>query len=113
MGEECAGGVVLTEKAASKIRELLLDAPNQNLALRVSAEPGGCCGPHYQLSLDDRQLADDLASEYFGVRVLTDPGSASLVAGATIDFVETSAQQGFTIDNPGLSGCGSCGGDCQ
>ena len=46
---------------------------------------------------------------FFGVNVVTDRMSAPYLAGATIDFVDTISQQGFTIDNPNAGGSCACG----
>jgi iron-sulfur cluster assembly accessory protein len=63
----------------------------------------------YQLALDDRDLDGDVAHEFFGVNVVTDRMSAPYLMGATIDFVDTIEQQGFTIDNPNAAGSCACG----
>jgi len=102
-------GVVLTEVAARKVADLVANEGEDNLALRISVAPGGCSGLRYQLALDDRALDGDVEHEYFGVRVVTDRMSAPYLAGATIDFVDTIEQQGFTIDNPNAQGSCACG----
>ena len=71
--------------------------------------PGGCSGLRYQLALDDRELEGDVAREFYGVKVVTDRMSAPYLMGATIDFVDTIEQQGFTIDNPQAQGSCACG----
>ena len=64
---------------------------------------------HYQLTLDDSELDGDVSAEWHGVKVVTDRMSAPYLAGATIDFVDTISQQGFTIDNPNAGGSCACG----
>ena len=102
-------GITLTEVAASKVRQLLENEGVDELALRISVAPGGCSGLRYQLALDDRDLEGDVAREFFGVSVVTDRMSAPYLMGATIDFVDTIEQQGFTIDNPNAGGSCACG----
>lgn len=102
-------GITLTEVAASKVRQLLENEGVDDLALRISVAPGGCSGLRYQLALDDRDLDGDVAREFFGVSVVTDRMSAPYLMGATIDFVDTIEQQGFTIDNPNAAGSCACG----
>ena len=102
-------GITLTEVAASKVRQLLENEGVDDLALRISVAPGGCSGLRYQLALDDRDLDGDVLREFFGVNVVTDRMSAPYLMGATIDFVDTIEQQGFTIDNPNASGSCACG----
>ena len=102
-------GISLTEVAASKVKQLLEAEGVDDLALRISVAPGGCSGLRYQLSLDDRDLDGDVVTDFFGVNVVTDRMSAPYLMGATIDFVDTIEQQGFTIDNPNAGGSCACG----
>lgn len=107
--EIAADGIVLTEVAATKVKDLLANEPDEELALRISVAPGGCAGLRYQLSLDERKLDGDVVKDFFGVQVVTDRMSAPYLIGATIDFVDTIEQQGFTIDNPNATGSCACG----
>ena len=104
-----ADGIILTEGAARKVADLAASEGEDNLALRISVAPGGCSGLRYQLALDDRELDGDIEKQWFGVRVVTDKMSAPYLSGATIDFVDTISQQGFTIDNPNAGGSCACG----
>lgn len=102
-------GISLTEVAAAKVKQLLEAEGVADLALRISVAPGGCSGLRYQLALDDRELDGDVVRDFYGVNVVTDRMSAPYLMGATIDFVDTIEQQGFTIDNPNASGSCACG----
>lgn len=102
-------GLVLTPVAAQKVKDLVANEDVDTLALRISVAPGGCSGLRYQLQLDDRELDGDVVSSFHGVSVVTDRMSAPYLAGATIDFVDTIEQQGFTIDNPNATGSCACG----
>ncbi len=77
--------------------------------LRLSVEGGGCSGFQYKFDLTDAAEEDDTVSETEGVRLLVDPVSLGLVAGATVDFVESLGGAAFKVENPNAaSGCG-CG----
>ncbi|MET8246931.1 iron-sulfur cluster assembly accessory protein [Streptomyces sp. NPDC005202] len=102
-------GVVLTDAAASRIRSLLEQEGRDDVHLRVVAQPGDCCGPSYQLLFDMRVLDDDIVQELRGIRVVVDRTSAPYLNAATIDFVDTTAAQGFTIDSPHAHGSCACG----
>ena len=106
---EQAGGVVLTDGAAAKVKHLLDQEGRDDLALRVAVQPGGCSGLRYQLFFDERQLDGDIRKDFGGVEVVTDRMSAPYLMGATIDFVDTIEKQGFTIDNPNAGGSCACG----
>ena len=106
-----ATGVVLTDPAAAKVRALLEQEGRDDLALRISVQPGGCSGLRYQLFFDERALDGDSVQEYEdgAVRVVVDRMSVPYLAGATIDFVDTIEKQGFTIDNPNAGSSCACG----
>lgn len=102
-------GVVLTEVAVQKVRSLLEAEGRDDLSLRIAVQPGGCSGLRYQLYFDDRDLDGDVENDYDGVKVVTDKMSAPYLSGASIDFMDTIQQQGFTIDNPNAGGSCACG----
>lgn len=102
-------GIILTQAAAGKVKNLLDQEGRNDLSLRVQVQPGGCAGLRYQLYFDDRALDGDIVSEFGGVKVVTDRMSAPYLIGATVDFVDTIEKSGFTIDNPNASGGCACG----
>src|ERR687897_481794 len=107
--QETAQGVVLTEGAAAKVKALLDQEGRDDLALRVAVQPGGCSGLRYQLFFDERSLDGDVVKDFDGVKVVTDRMSAPYLGGASIDFVDTTEKQGFTIDNPTATAPCACG----
>ena len=106
---ETAQGVVLTDQAATKVRNLLDAEGREDLSLRIAVQPGGCSGLRYQLFFDDRSLDGDKVHDFGGVSVVVDRMSAPYLGGAVIDFVDTIEKQGFTIDNPNATGSCACG----
>ena len=50
-----------TESAAAKVKELIQDEGNPDLALRVYIEGGGCSGFQYGFEFDENRAEDDLA----------------------------------------------------
>jgi iron-sulfur cluster assembly accessory protein len=101
--------ITLTESAAGKVKELLVEEGRDDIALRVAVQPGGCSGLRYAMYLDDQVTDKDAAAEQFGVRIIVDKMSAPYLAQATVDFVDTLEQSGFTIDNPAAQGGCACG----
>lgn len=107
--ETLAQGVSLTSGAAAKVKSLLEGEGRDDLALRIAVQPGGCSGLRYQLFFDERELDGDVINDVDGVSVVTDRMSAPYLSGATIDFMDTIEQQGFTIDNPNAQSSCACG----
>ncbi len=102
-------GVLLTDVAASKVKNLLEQEGRDDLRLRIAVQPGGCSGLAYQLYFDERTLDGDLTRDFGGVEVVVDRMSSPYLEGATIDFADTIEKQGFTIDNPNAQGTCACG----
>lgn len=102
--------ITLTDSAAVKVKQLIEAEGDTSLALRVAVRPGGCSGFSYEMFFDTDLATDDLAAEYGGVRVVSDPSSAQLLDGATLDYKDGLTDAGFAINNPNASrtcGCGS------
>ena len=101
-------GVTVTERAASRIAEILKSEPGQAM-LRVSVEGGGCSGFQYKFGFDRARNPDDIVIEKGGVTVLIDEVSAGYMGGAEIDFVTELMGASFQVRNPkAASSCG-CG----
>lgn len=103
--------ITLTENAAQAVKDLLTkrNLVDQDYALRVFVQGGGCSGFQYGMALDNRVLSSDLVTEQFGVKLLVDEMSLNYLKGATVDFVDEIMGSGFKITNPNaVSSCG-CG----
>jgi iron-sulfur cluster assembly accessory protein len=101
--------ISLTETAAGKVKELLEEEGRADIALRVAVQPGGCSGLRYAMYLDDQITDKDQAEEQYGVRLVIDKMSVPYLSQATIDFVDSLEQTGFTIDNPAAQAGCACG----
>ena len=78
--------IILTESAASHISEMLInDIENAGKSLRVYVEGGGCSGLQYGMIFDEIR-DDDIVSEFFGVKVLSDKFSSDYLSGCIIDY---------------------------
>ncbi|HQF92700.1 MAG TPA: iron-sulfur cluster insertion protein ErpA [Microthrixaceae bacterium] len=108
--QEAQHMITLTDSAAVKVRQLIESEGEENLALRVAVRPGGCSGFSYEMFFDTDIAADDLSSEFDGVKVVVDPSSAQLLTGAELDYKDSLEKSGFEINNPNAQktcGCGS------
>lgn len=98
----------MTQAAADRIG-LIARKQSKPAILRLSVEGGGCSGFQYRFDLADEALPEDAVSEIGGVRLVVDPVSLDLLAGATVDYVESLGGAAFKVENPqAASGCG-CG----
>lgn len=100
--------VTLSTSAAARIAAIAVRQEKPAI-LRLSVEGGGCSGFQYRFALADAPDGDDLISETDGVRLVVDPISIDLIAGAQVDYVELLGGSAFRVTNPiAASGCG-CG----
>ncbi len=101
--------IALTDTATTKVRELIIAEGNNELALRVAVRPGGCSGYSYEMFFDTDIAGDDVMVDFSGVKVVTDPSSAMLLEGATLDYKDGLQGAGFAIDNPNAERTCGCG----
>ena len=101
--------ITLTETAADKVQQLIAAEGDDALALRVAVRPGGCSGFSYEMFFDSETDAEDVSEAYGAIKVVSDPSSAQLLDGATLDYKD-GLESGFAITNPNAQrtcGCGS------
>ncbi|WP_379922967.1 HesB/IscA family protein [Erythrobacter sp. R86502] len=100
--------LILTPSAAKRVA-LIAAKQARPAILRLSVEGGGCSGFQYKFDLADAPHADDSVSQTDGVALVVDPVSLDLIAGSTVDFVESLGGAAFKVENPqAAAGCG-CG----
>ena len=100
--------LTLTESAANRVGAIARKQGKPAI-LRLSVEGGGCSGFQYKFDLAPNAEAEDAVSETGGVKLVVDPVSLELVAGSTVDFVESLGGAAFKVENPNAAaGCG-CG----
>ncbi|MBU2033920.1 MAG: iron-sulfur cluster assembly accessory protein [Alphaproteobacteria bacterium] len=100
--------LTLTPAAAKRVAAIAQKQAKPAI-LRLSVEGGGCSGFQYKFGLTDAADGEDLVSETEGVRLVVDPVSLDLVAGSTVDFVESLGGAALKVENPqAAAGCG-CG----
>lgn len=101
--------ITLTDSAAQKVQQLLADEGATDLALRVAVKSGGCSGFSYDMYFDGDIAADDVTATFGSVRVVVDPASAPMLAGASLDYKDGLTEQGFSISNPNATRSCGCG----
>ena len=98
----------LTDVAAQRIAAIA-EKQAKPAILRLSVEGGGCSGFQYKFGLADGVDNNDSVSDNAGVKLVVDPVSLDLIAGSTVDFVESLGGAAFRVENPqAAAGCG-CG----
>ncbi len=102
--------VSLSDKAAEKVKEIRGEENiEENYALRLKVQGGGCSGFSYDLYFDQPQDGDR-PFEIKGVKLICDEMSLMYLLGTEIDYVEGLHGAGFKFNNPNVKstcGCGS------
>jgi len=108
--------IVLTEKAAGKVKEIITDGqangtlPAEKMYLRLRVVGGGCSGFQHKLDLDPEVKDKDEVFEFHGVPVVIDKKSLLYLSGAHVDYHDELHRSGFSVTNPAAKstcGCGS------
>ena len=102
--------VQLTEKAITKVREILDTQDPKPAGLRIAVVGGGCSGFSYSMAFENSPNVLDKTYSFDGLKVFVDQASMLYLDGARVDYVESLEGQGFKFENPNVKstcGCGS------
>ena len=100
----------LSETAAQRIKQVVIQENTPNLMVRLAVLGGGCSGFQYRFDFDAASSdEDDVIIERDGARLVVDKVSLKLLEGSEIDYSESLMEAGFRVHNPkAVSSCG-CG----
>ena len=102
--------IQITEKAVSKVAEIMSQQTPKPEGLRISVVGGGCSGFQYSMAFENSKMPLDKEYTFEGVRVFVDQASLLYLDNCRVDYVETMEGAGFKFDNPNVTstcGCGS------
>ena len=101
--------IEISENAAKKIHDILLQQQREGHGLRVKVVGGGCSGLTYKMDIDTPRDGDRVF-ERDDVKVLVDRKSFLYLRGTELDYSESLMDAGFKLRNPNVKrscGCGS------
>ncbi len=97
----------VTEAAAERVREILENADEPALGVRVGVRNGGCAGMSYTMDLAREERPGDDRVDAHGATVFIDPKAVLFLLGTEMDFERTTLKTGFVFKNPNqVSACG-------
>ena len=98
--------ISLSENAASKIKQLVVEKPGAGL--RVKVVGGGCSGLQYRM---ESRLAKerDKIFERDGAQLIVDKKSFLYLNGSELDYGEELMSAGFKLVNPNVKRACGCG----
>jgi Fe/S biogenesis protein NfuA len=94
--------ITFTEKASSKVLELMQANETGPVALKIAILGRGPGGFIYSLRFvpEGERGSEDMEQAFEGFNVYVDAESAADLEGAKVDFLEDRFRSGFTVDNP-------------
>jgi iron-sulfur cluster assembly accessory protein len=98
----------VSDRALDRVAEIVA-AEGRSAALRVAVLAGGCSGFQYKFDLDEALNPDDLVIERGPARVVVDPTSLDLLAGAELHYADELMGSYFTVRNPNATSSCGCG----
>ena len=101
--------VTLTEKAASKVKQMLKKENKEGHGLRLGITMGGCSGYMYEIELEKSPKENDVVIEDKGVKIFMNPESIAFMKGSTVDYIDALVNAGFKISNPNVKRSCGCG----
>jgi iron-sulfur cluster assembly accessory protein len=106
--------IQLTEKAITKVNEILAQQDPKPQALRISVVGGGCSGFQYSMAFENSQLPLDKVFKFDGdLKVFVDQASLLYLDNCRVDYVETMEGAGFKFENPNVTSTCGCGSSFQ
>ena len=99
--------ISLTNKAADKVKELILS--QNKYALRLDLKKGGCAGMEYSMQYVDAAAENEEVVEFDGARIIIAPLAQMYLFGTTIDYEDGLLESGFKFNNPNVSEACGCG----
>lgn len=106
---EAPAAVILTPAAEARIAELMSDAPEDAVGVKLSTPRRGCSGLAYSVDYVTEADSFDEHIETPGGDFYIDGGSVLYLVGSTMDWEEDDFTAGFTFNNPNATGACGCG----
>ncbi len=101
--------ISISDEAAEKIKEILKVENMSHAGLRISAGASSCCGPQYEISIDDKTGDGDTVVEKGGAKLFLDADASKTLDGAVLGFINDERGQGFVLSFPNKDTSGGCG----
>ena len=101
--------IKLSDKAVTRIKEIMCKAENSTIGVRVGVKSGGCAGMSYILEYAKDIKPNEEVIEDKGVKVLIDPTAVMYLLGTEMDYTEEKFSSQFVFKNPNETercGCG-------
>ncbi len=101
--------MTLTDAAVERVTEIVENAEDGALGIRVGVKNGGCAGMEYTVDLARDAVAGDDQVEAGDHIVFIDPKAMLFLLGTRLDYEVTKLRSGFVFNNPNQTSACGCG----
>ena len=101
--------VILTPRAEDRVAELMSNAPDDAIGVKLSTPRRGCSGLAYSVDYVSEEAKFDEKIETPGGVFYIDGASVLYLVGSTMDWVDDDFSAGFVFENPNAKGACGCG----
>ena len=101
--------VTLTDAAAARMNEIMAEAEENYIGVKIGVKNGGCAGMEYTMEYATEAGPLDEVVEENGIKVLIDPKAILFLIGSEVDFVTEKLSQRFVFNNPNQTDACGCG----
>ena len=101
--------ITLSDRAAERVKEIIANAKESIVGVRVGVASGGCAGMSYVMEYAKKANPNDEIIEDKGVKVLIDPKAIMYLLGTEMDYKKEELSSTFVFKNPNETercGCG-------
>jgi len=106
---EIPAAVTLTSAAEARVAELMSNAPDDAIGVKLSTPRRGCSGLAYSVDYVAEEAKFDEKIETPGGTFYIDGASVLYLVGSIMDWVEDDFTAGFVFENPNAKGACGCG----
>ena len=101
--------VTLTPAAEARVADLMAQAPEAAIGVKLSTPRRGCSGLAYSVDYVTDAVPFDEKIETPGGVIFIDAASVLYLVGSTMDWAEDDFAAGFVFENPNAKGACGCG----
>ena len=101
--------IKLSDNAVNRIKEIMSEAENSTIGVRVGVKSGGCAGMSYIMEYAKDIKPNEEVIENKGVKVFIDPKAIIYLLGTEMDYKKEKFSSQFAFKNPNETercGCG-------
>ena len=101
--------ITLSDNAAQRIKEIMANAKDSSIGVRIGVKSGGCAGMSYVMEYAKSSNSKDEVIGDKGVKVLIDPNAVMYLLGTEMDYKKEELSSTFVFKNPNETercGCG-------